>query len=78
MHDVGSIVLMQNELFVRMCKWFSVFFCLIVTVMAASSALFIVFLSCCYFMLMCVMVFVQGSTIPDPRMGFPLTCDPSV
>ena len=69
---------MQNELFVRMCKWSYVFSCLSATVMAAISALFIVCLFDCDLISMCVMVFVLGLTTPAPRMDLPLTCEPSV
>ena len=72
------IVLMQNELFVRILMWFSVFSCWSATAMAASFPLFFVCLSGCYLMSTCVMVFVFGLTILAPRVGLPLTCEPSV
>ena len=57
---------------------FLVFHCLSATAMAANCALFIVCLSGCDLMLMCVMVFVFGLTTPAPRARLPFTCDPSV
>ena len=69
---------MQNELSLRMCKWSSAFPFLRVTVMAASSTLFIVCRFACELMSICVMVFVLGLNTPAPRMGLPLTCEPSV
>ena len=58
--------------------WSSMFSCLSVTAMAANSALFIMCLSGCDLMSICVMDFVLGFTTPAPRMGLPLTCEPSV
>jgi hypothetical protein len=69
---------MHNELYVRMLIWSFVFSCLSATTMAANSALFIVCLSGCDLMSMCVMEFVLGFTTPAPSIGFPLTCEPSV
>ena len=46
--------------------------------MAADSALFIVCLSGCDLMSICVMEFGFGFTTPAPRMGLPLACEPSV
>jgi hypothetical protein len=69
---------MQNELSVRIFKWFSVFSCLSATAMAASFALLIVCRFGCDLMSMCVMEFVLGFTTPAPNVGFPLTCEPSV
>jgi len=58
-------VFIQNELSVRMLMWSSVFFCLIATAMAASSALLIVCRFGCYLMSMCVM------DLMDFVLGFP-------
>ncbi len=66
---------MQNELFVRMLVWSSLFSCLSATAMAASSALC---LSGCDLMSMCVMEFVLGFTTLAPIVRFPLTCEPTV
>ena len=46
--------------------------------MAANSALLIVCRSGCDLMSMCVVEFVLGFTTPDPNVGFPLACEPSV
>ena len=68
---------MQNELSVRMLMGSSVFSCLSATARAASSALFIVCLSGCNLMSMCVMEFVFGFTTPAPSVGLPLACEAS-
>ncbi len=46
--------------------------------MAASSARFIVCLSGCDFMSMCLVVSVLGLTMDALRIGLPVTKDPSV
>ena len=69
---------MKNELSVRMIMWSVVFSVLRATAMAASSALLIVRLSGCDFMLICVMEFLFGLTTSAPCVGLPLTCEPSV
>ena len=69
---------MHNELSVRMLILSFVFSCLSATAMAARSALFIVCLSDCDLMCMCVMEFVLGFTTPAPSVGVSLTSDPSV
>ena len=53
----------------------SVFSYLSATAMAANSALFLFGRD---FMSMCVMEFVVGFTTPTPRVGLPLTREPSV
>ena len=72
------MVLMQNEMSVRMLMWSVVSSCLSATAIAASSALLIVCLTGCDLMSICVMEFVFGFTTPAPSVGLPLTCDPSV
>ncbi len=47
-------------------------------VMAASSAQFMVCLSGCYFISICVVVWVLGLTMDAPKMGLPVTREPSV
>ena len=47
-------------------------------VMAASSARFMVCVSGCYFISIWVVVLVFGLTMDAPRMGLPVTRDPSV
>ena len=47
-------------------------------VMAASSARFMVCLSGCDFISICVVVWVLGLTMGAPRMGLPVTRDPFV
>jgi hypothetical protein len=46
--------------------------------MAAIPALFMAWLSDCYLISMCVMVFVRGLATPAPRAGLPLIYEPSV
>jgi hypothetical protein len=69
---------MQNELSAKMPMWSSVFSCLSGTAMATNSAMFIVCLSGCDFMSLCLMVFFIGFNTPAPRVELPLTCEPSV
>jgi hypothetical protein len=69
---------MQNELFARILLWSAVFPCLSATAVAANSALFIVCLSGCDLMSLCVMEFVLGFTTLAPRMRLPLAWEPSV
>ena len=69
---------MQNEMLVSMLMLSSMVYCLRATSMAASYALFILCRFGCDLMLMCVMVLVLGLATPDPRMGLPLICEPSV
>ena len=47
-------------------------------VIAASSARFMVCLSGCDFISICVVVWVLGLTIDASRVGLPVTRDPSV
>ena len=72
------MVLIHNELSVKMLVWSSVVSCFSATAMAASSALLIVCLSGCDLTSMCVMAFVLGFTTSAPSVGFPLTSEPSV
>ena len=58
--------------------WSSVFSCSSATVMVVSFALFIVCLFGRDFMSIYVMVFLIGFTTLAPRVGLPLTCEPSV
>ena len=72
------IVLMLKALSISIERDFS---CLLVSsarVIAASSARFIVCLSGCDFILICVMVLVVGLTMDAPRVELPITRDPSV
>ena len=72
------MVLILKALSVSIEREFS---CLLVSsarVIAASSARFIVCLSGCDFISMCVMVLVFGLTMDAPRVGLPVTRDPSV
>ena len=46
--------------------------------MAVSSARFMVCLSSCDFISICVVVWVLGLTMDAPRMGLPVTREPSV
>ena len=69
---------MQNELYVTMLVWSAVFSCLSATAMAAISAIFVLCLSGCDLMSICVMELVLRFTTPAPRMELPLTCEPSV
>ena len=58
-----------------------VFSCLLASsarVMAASSARFMVCLSVCDFISICVVVWVLGLTMDAPRMGLPVTREPYV
>ncbi len=72
------MVLMLKALSVnieRMCS------CLLVSsamAMAAISAQLMVCLSDCDFISICVVVWVLGLTMDAPRMGLPVTRDPSV
>ena len=72
------MVLMLKALSVSIKRDFS---CLLVSsarVIAASCARFIVFLSGCDFISICVMVLVFGLTMDAPMVGLPATKDPSV
>ncbi len=69
---------MLNELSVRMERCSSVFSDLRAVVMAASSALLIVYLSFWDLITMCVTCSVRGLTTPAPSVLLPLTCEPSV
>ena len=48
------------------------------SVMAASSARFMVCRSGCDFISICVVVWVLGLTMDAPRMGLPVTREPSM
>ena len=72
------MVLMLKALSVNI-EW--VWSCLLASrarVIAASPARFIVCLSGCDFISICVVVLVLGLTMDAPRMGFPVTREPSV
>ena len=48
------------------------------SVMAASSARFMVCLSGCDYISICVVVWFRGLTMDAPRIGLPVTREPSV
>ena len=72
------MVLMLKALSVKIER---VCWCLLASramVMAASSTMLMVCLSGCDFISMCVMVWVLGLTMDAPRIGLPVTREPSV
>ncbi len=69
---------MLKALSVKMARAWSCWLALSARVMAASSAQFMVCLSGCDFTSICVVVFVFGFTIDAPRVGLPVTREPSV
>ena len=72
------MVLMMSALSVDIERVFSCLLDYIARVMAASFARFMVCLSGCDFISICVVVWVLGLTMDAPMMGLPLTWDPSV
>ncbi len=72
------MVFMLKAQFVNMER---VWLCLLAfraRVMAASSARFIVCLSGCDFISICVVVCVLGFTMDSPKVGLPVAREPSV
>ena len=72
------MVLMLKALSVKMERMWSVSLALRARVMAASSARFMVCLSGCYFISICVVVWVFGLTMDAPKVGLPVTREPFV
>ena len=72
------MVLMLKALSVRMERVWSFLWALSAKVMAASSARLIVCLSGCDFISICVVVRVLGLTMDAPKVGLPVTREPSV
>ncbi len=72
------MVFMLKALSIRMARVWLWWLALIARVMAASSARFIVCLSGCDFISICVVVCVFGFIIDAPRVGLPVTTEPSV
>ena len=72
------MVLMLKALSVKMARVWSDWFALRARVIAASSARFMVCLSGCNFISICVVVSELGLTMDAPRVGFPATNEPSV
>ena len=72
------MLLMQNELSVRMDRCGVSGCCCSATVMAASYVVLIVCLSSCDLTDVCVVVECVGSTTAAPMIGFPGVMDPSV
>ena len=72
------MVLMMKALSVNIEKVWSYLLASSAMVMAASSARFMVCLSGCDFISICVVVWVLGLTMDAPRMGLPVTREPSV
>ncbi len=72
------IVLMLKALSVKMERVWSFLLDFSAKVMAASSARLIVCLSGCDFISMCVVVCVLGLTMDAPKVGLPVTREPSV
>ena len=72
------MVFMLKALSVRMERvWLFLLACR-ASVMAACSARLIVCLSGCDFISICVVVYVFGLTMDAPKMGLPVTREPSV
>jgi len=69
------MVLMLKVLSVKIERVWSCLLASSVMVMAASSARFIVCLSGCDFVFVCVVVWVLGLTMDAPKMRFPVTRD---
>ena len=72
------MVFMLKALSVKMARVWSDWLALRARVMAASSARFMACLSGCDFISICVVVCVFGFTIDAPRVGLPVTREPSV
>jgi hypothetical protein len=72
------MVLMMKALSVKMARVWSCLLALRAKVMAASSARFMVCLSSCDFISIFVVVWVLGFTMDAPRVGLPVTREPSV
>ena len=72
------IVLMLKALFVSIESVWSFLLDSSADVMAASSARFMVCLSSCDFISICVVVWVLRLTMDAPRVGLPVTRLPSV
>ena len=74
----SRIVLMLKALFVSIEILWSFLLASSASVMAASSARFMVYLYGCDFIFMCVVAWVLGLTMDAPMMGLPVTREPSV
>ena len=72
------MVLMLNALSVSIERVWSFLLASSASVMAASSARFMVCLSGCDFISICVVVWVLGLTMDAPRTGLSVTREPSV
>jgi hypothetical protein len=72
------MVLMLKALTVNIERVWSCLLASSAMVMAARSARFMVCLSGCDFISICVVVWVLGLTMDAPRMGLSVTRDPSV
>ena len=72
------MVLMFKALSVNIERVWSCLLAVRARVIAASSARFMVCLSGCDFISICVVVWVLGFTMDAPRMKFPATREPSV
>ena len=72
------MVLMLKALSVNMERLWSCLLASRARVMAASSARFIVCLSGCDFISICVVVCVFGLTMAAPKVGLPVSREPSV
>ncbi len=72
------MVLMLKALSVSIESVWSFLLASSASVMAASSDLFMVCLFGCGFISVCVVVWVLGLTMDAPRVGLPVTKDPSV
>ena len=72
------MVLMMKALYVSIERVYLFLLASSASLMAASSARFMVCLSGCYFISICVVVWVLGLTMDAPMMGLPLTWEPSV
>jgi hypothetical protein len=72
------MVLIMKALSVNIEKVWSCLLASSARVIAASSARFMVCLSGCDFIYICVVIWVLGLTMDAPRVGFPVTREPSV
>ncbi len=72
------IVLMLKALYVSIERMWSFLLASSTNAMAASSAWIMICLSGCDFISICVVVWVQGLTMDAPRVGLPVTREPSV
>ena len=72
------MVFMLKALSVKIERVWSFMLAFRARVMAASSARLIVCLSGCDFISICVVVCVFGLTMDAPKMGLPVTREPSV